>query len=532
MLTSEQITQIMKELGLNPEDQAVRKVVEQVAASKPNVTIDANFISALREELAAKANELQISKTTQHNYFSLSMNKILASALVVCLVLVAGGVWYIQNTNKPLIKTNQLADTQVLSGKYAITNVAKESFGDLAKVALSNGGQGGGGQGAGPATATDSLGSAPTANQGTKVASGPATGLGGGGANGSSPESIIYRPNNYVFKYTGADLPTLADTQNVLKRISPVQPESFVSKILSFLSFGLIDMSKFTDVKLQNFAFVEDKDFGYGMNVDMQSGTVNLYQNWQKWPQPYNCIAGEPCPTIPPVKSTDLPSDTETINIANQFLTDYNISLEGYGTPIVDDTWRVQNENNPIKTNLYVPEQVQVIYPLQLEGKKVFDEGGYTDGLVVFVDVRTKKVANVSNLNTKQFESSAYAGETSSKRLIDVALRGGYRNYPYTDPNGKKVELDLQTPTIEMVRMWYSTDNYKTTDEIYVPALVFPIKNWAETQYWRRNVVVPIVSSILDSDKQPIIYPGQPIPLDATQSSTGSAGIIPPTKGE
>ena len=542
MHTPEQITYIMQELGFDPNNAEARKVVERLASAKPNVPIDDRFIALLREDIQSQAAQFASSNTNStNNFLSIFMNKILASALVVLLVVVAGGVWYIQRTDKPLFNSQQFGGDggeQILSGKYGVTAAEEESFGDLAKVAIVANGRGGN-------NANSSMAQLELNNPSLSGAQKEAI------INGTNPVSDADKliapgepypaPQNYVFKYDGGDLPQLAQEQGVLKRTKPAQPSSLVSRIVGMLSFGLIDLTKFQDVKLQSFAFVEDREFGYGIGVDLQNGFVNLYQNWERWPQPYGdvaCMGMEICPQPPRISIDDLPSDEEAIQIADQFLADYSVSREGYGAPQVQDyAWRTFYERSTDKANYYIPEQVQVVYPLMLEGKAVFDEGGNISGMNVTVDARTKRATSLYDLTTKQFTISQYKGETDSKRILDVAERGGFRNYLYTDPNVKtKTTLELDTPTIEMVKIWYSADNYKSSDELFVPAYVFPIKNWEAAGYYRKNVFVPLVADILESDRD---Y-GQPIPLDSPMpvepdggngssgTSSGSAGATEP----
>lgn len=512
MITSEQITEIITELGLDPADTGIRQTIERIVAAKPDAKIDARFLAALRQELQTKAGELTSevpnhasynfdTNNKQTNYLSMFMNKVLVFALVAVVVLAGGGLWYLQQTGKPLIRTEQNDIGQLLSGEYGVTSLEQESFGNLATLAIvdantANRLQSGGGTGAGTGTAGGGLG-----NGGPEIAIAPTDNL-----------SILPYPGsiNFEFNYEGQDLGDLPATQDVYQRIKPQQSPALVERILNFLSFGLIDLSRFAETKLQNFSFVEDRDYGYGLNVDVMQGSVSMYQNWEKWPQPYgngcarpavgaaeqanpSLSSAELCRVVEPMKPEDMPSNDELIVAADNFLAIYGVSRTSYGEPKVMDTWRAQS--------IWVPDQVQVIYPFVLEGKEVLDEGGNPSGLSVTVDARTKRVTSLYELTTKQFERSQYAGETDAKKIVDVAERGGFRNYMYNDPNGKKTVLDLDTPSLEMVKIWYSADNYRSTKELYVPAYVFPIKNWEEAGYWRQNVIVPLVKDVLDSDQ-------------------------------
>lgn len=539
MYTSQQIDEIMTELDLDPTDASARSIVEQLANSKPAVAVDQNFISQLRADLqqrtrATNQSEIKTSKST--NIFSMFMNKTLAAALVVAVVVIAGGAWYMQSSNTPLFNGASFGGgnaDQLLSGKYDVTGVKEESFGDLGKVAIisaseaaTKGGTGMGGDTR--TTANSASGSAELSMAAGSTEPGMMPAPDKLIAPGEPYPGAVY----YTFNYEGPqNLTGLNEQQPVLKRSKPEQPSSLVDRIVNALSFGLIDLNTLKNIKIQNFAFVEDRDYGYAVNVDLQYGVVNMYQNYERWPQQpmYACSDVGNCANPSQLKPEDMPADEETIAIAEDFLKEYAISKEGYSTPRIADqsNWRILYEQAPAdqKTSIYIPDQVQVVYPLMLEGKEVYDEGGSVYGLSVMVDVRSKRVSNASELTSKQFERSDYKGETDGKRIIKIAENGGFRNSLYIDPNSRKVELKLGAPTIEMVKIYYSSDNYRTNSDLYMPAMVFPIENWKEAGYWRKNVIVPLVKSILDTDTQ---SQPQPMPVDLPVSSPSVQGATEP----
>ncbi|HMQ02282.1 MAG TPA: hypothetical protein PKD79_04450, partial [Candidatus Doudnabacteria bacterium] len=341
---------------------------------------------------------------------------------------------------------------------------------------------------------------------------------------GGSDASILPYPEGYRFVYEGAEISELAEVHNVLKRQKPVQTESVVSRIIRIFSFGLIDLTRFNNTRIQNFAFIEDKEYGLGVNVDLNYGNVNIYQNWEKWPQlGYGCEglldeqvfmelerrgqaengSYEYCGVLPRISEGDIPSDDEAIAIARQFVSDYGVSMEGYGEPRVYEyyPWRIAYEQATNKTSFYFPENVQVLFPLVLEGQSVYDEGGHPTGMTVNIDVRTRLVNGMYGLETKQFQRSEYKGETDANRLLQIAERGGYRN-GFWDGGSNIATLRLDTPTIEMVRIWYSVDPMNQGEELLVPSLVFPIKNATENNYWRKTIIVPLVRDLLDNENQ------------------------------
>ncbi len=543
MYTSEQINQIMQELGLSPTDASAddtRKLIEQLANAKPNVaTIDANFISELRKDLQTRSANMSLSQSESNNQetksiniFSMFINKTLVSALVVAVIVIgAGGIWYANNSDRPLFQSSTFgggSESQLLSGKYDVKAVANESFGDLDKVAVVST------QDAAKLNSTSS----------SAGNNGPAVAMGTGGmpnmsTTATAEDAKLIAPGEpypgqtyYTFKYEGTEnLPGLNATQSVLKRTKPVQPESLVSRVVNLLSFGLIDLTTLQNVQLQNLSFIEDREFGYGVYVDVQQGMVNMYQNYERWPQP---TSSEPAP----MKVEDLPKDADVMASAETFIQQYKISKEGYGTPRIVEPWRIAYEaaSATDRMSFYIPEQIQIVYPLMLENKEVYDESGNVYGLSIVVDAKTMRVASVYELMSKQFERSDYKGEADSSRILKIAENGGFRNYSYPDQQvGRKIELKLGTPTVQMVKIYYSSDNYKTSNDLYMPALIFPITNWKENNYWRQSVIVPLVKSILDSDNQQPQPIPLPMPVDVPVSNVqGSAttepAVIPETR--
>lgn len=502
-MNQQELQSILLELGLDPHDAQLQKLVERVIAERPKAEIDEHFKLRLRQQLQQKIAGQQVSHSDSTiNIFSKFMNKLMIPAFAVVVLLIAGGVWY-TNQNPGLINIG--GNNQLLSGEYSVDPVAANSFGDLSKVAINTNGERSQSGGGNSAFGLGAGGDAALTEDQKMIA----PGSGGGG-----DASIIPVPGtNYKFEYEG-ELPALAANQDVLKRIKPEQNPSLVSRIISFFSFGLIDLSKFTDTRIQSFSFMEDKEYGLGVNVDLNYGNVSLYQNWERWPQPQYVCDNNYCGAVPRITKDDMPAEAEAVSIANQFISDYGISLEGYGSPFLYEqySWIAAYERAEDKDRFYFPEGVMVMYPLTLEGQTVYDEGGNPTGMIINIDVRTRKVNNLYGLDSKQFQKSSYVGETDTKRISEIVERGGYNNGWYWggSDDGDTRTVELGAPSVQLVRMWYSADPGKPGEELYVPSLVFPIQDPPEEMMWRKNVVVPLVKDILDNENRG----GQPIPLD------------------
>ncbi len=439
------------------------------------------------------------------------MKKNIVIAFTIVLAIAAAGLWLLQQGKAPLLKVaDRRNSTELLSGKYAVKDVPANSFGELNSQNLT----------------TPTNNKSASADSGSRLSasenmpqSSPSSapvGLGGGG---SGDFKMMPYPGGeqYRFVYKGEALAGLEATQSVYKRIIPGQSHSLAERVISVLSFGLLDLTNFHNSALQSFVLNEDVEYGYNVNVDVSQGSVNIYQNWEKWPQPFNNCRDEKCFEQSRLKKEDMLSAQESINIADNFLVTYGISKEAYGQPQIREDWVQIYEKMPVadRVNFYYPETVQVVYPKLIDSKEVFDESGFSYGLTLQVDIRTKKVSSMYELTTQQYEKSEYVGETDAQRIQKIAEQGGFRNYVYNSPNTKIINLELGTPSKEMVNMWYAKDG-KSGEPLYVPALVFPITNYDKSNYWRRNVIVPLIKEMLDSDNN-----GAPIPVDMMKGGTG-----------
>lgn len=432
---------------------------------------------------------------------------------ITVLVVVAAGVVFGMNyVSLPHQQTAVVEE--LLSGKYSVQDEDANSFGNLADVQLTT------------------KNTAPEANRevaansagGTDKVAAPAVGIGGGGGGiGIMPPEPY--PDGYKFVYKGEALSELSDVVGVYKRVAPEQPQGFFEKIISIISFGLLDLSQFQNTKIQSLSFSEDKDFGYESYVDFVNGNINISQNWQKWPQVQPQCYENNCPAPEQLKLEDMPEDEVVLNSASDFLKKYRVSTEGYGKPRFGymNDWRILYEQATDKSSFYFPENIQVVYPLMIDNREVVNEDGNPAGITLNFDVRTGKITSLYDLMTRSYSRSKYTGVTDTKRIIETAEHGGFRNYFYDNPEAKNVAtIELGTPSIQIVRLWYSADYNRPSSELFVPALIFPITNGDKYYYWRKSIMIPLVQEILDQDNSD--YP-LPMPVDSVPPVESTGGM-------
>jgi hypothetical protein len=320
-------------------------------------------------------------------------------------------------------------------------------------------------------------------------------GLGAAGGDGkmiapdSWPGAINYR---YVYK--GGPIASLDAQLAVLKRI---KGSTVSAQNLGNLDIDLIDLSRLSDLKAGSYALVEDREFGYFINVDLNEGSVSINQNWAKWPHPEQSCRDEACFQQYRLKAEDVPADDAVIAIADAFLAEYGISKTGLGAPVVRSEWRIAYAQATDKSFVYIPDSVSVVYPQMIEGRPVVDDGG-PSGLYVGVNVRHRRVDNVYGLTTQRYQSSLYDAETDEKRILGIVERGGV--WGYTVEGAKTVEVEVGEPERVWTRSWLP-DPSGNGQELLVPALRFPILNKpANEPYFRDSIVVPLIKDVLDQN--------------------------------
>lgn len=310
----------------------------------------------------------------------------------------------------------------------------------------------------------------------------------------------------YTFTYKGEPL-SLGDANvDVLRRVKNGVGTRASGDILAFAG-DLVNLGSFPDMNLQFFTVSQEADLGYEATVDLRENTVSLNANYRKWPHPEQQCQDQACYERYRLKTADVPSDAAIISIASEFLKTHGIDTNTFGAPEVRNDWRLYAEKTADASQFSVPDSIAVVFPQLLDGRVVYDEGGYSQGIYASVNIRQNKVDGVWNLMNRSFESSPYAAETDPAKIIGIAEQGGLYG-GYVDPDAKKVELALGTPTRVLLRMY----NYKlgayANDELYVPALLFPITQPEDGQpFYRQNIIVPLAKDLLFSSPIGVIRP-------------------------
>ena len=478
-------------------------VLKRIEESKPVSHASPDFMGQLRAEIIEK---IAVGAHAPQKYISLTspttfmrrLNFVFGGIAAIAL-LIAGGLYYGTSIF-------QVKPSITLGSDIKIEKVAAGSFGKLAIQATAGELRDQSGGGAAPAAGTEQ--SSPLTSAQAPLSYGMGGGVGGGGP-GSAPDVKImppYYPSQIVYTYKGEPLSLPADQLDVLRRVKGSGTTGDTIELLNQINFGLLDLRSFDTTELQNYSFAENKPYGYSIFVNLLEGDISISQNWLRWPNPYaNCL-DQVCYDALQLSLSDMPSDDEIIAIANQFLSDHGIDRSHYGDPGVQSDWKIYYEQQAA-TGLrpWVPDTISVLYPLLIDGKTVYDEGGSPSGLSVAVQVKEKKVTSVYQLQSQNYQSSLYDVEKDTKRLLKLAERGGRWGTPVYPPDQQvqTIPVDLKTPSLEWVRVWNYKDNQ--SDELVVPALIFPVTNPPTTEYYvPKNIVAPLIKDVLDSWDTPI----------------------------
>lgn len=500
----------------------VQATVEKMIAAQPTAALDEAFRAELRDRLLKEFAVQQIvaKKSLFPFGFALSRPALAFGGLVGLFIVITlamrGG------TPKPAANLAaqgqaQPAVTLALGGE--IKHVGAGAFGALTAATADSGNTPSGAGASFAAThnnaTADAVQVAAPSGAATRPMMAPtpvavATGESTAAAKMVTPGMPIrYQTTRQEYRYAGElALPTAP--VEVLKVDHAVDTAAVTARIAD-LKLGLLDLSRFEPAQTQYLNLVEDREFGYTVNVDFQNGTANIGQNWIKWPNSACSTTGRDCPVVAPLTAADLPSDTEAIAVAAVFVRDYGIDVTHYGEPVVDKSWQrtvvpMTASGAEAAAPAYVPDRVTVRYPLLVAGKAVYDQSGNPVGMNVSVDVRLRKVTDAGPIALQNYLASAYEPITDQAKVTKTIAAGGLGRW--VDENAAKVVThDLDAPQEVYVQVWNYADGVSA--QYLVPALLFHVKDadapMRDGEWFQSDVIVPLAKDFY-AGVGPIMY--------------------------
>lgn len=327
--------------------------------------------------------------------------------------------------------------------------------------------------------------------------------------------SLIYNPvyTNYHFSFSG-ELPELLPSIEVLRRENGMDAAQQYAGVFQKLNLGIFDLGSFRQPYVQSFSLAEDRSFGYQINVDALNGTVSIMQNYQKW-TPSRSIScnGDTCNDPNQISYDQIPEDSKLVAAADAFLKEYGINMSSYGPGAVDSRWKIGYLAAEDRSAFYIPNVQTIMYQLQINDKPAYEEYGEPVGVRVTVNVIDMKVIGVDGIMTKTFSASSYGGETSSDRIKALVEKG--RTAVYADAT-KTVEAEIDGVESGYMRKWQYNEKNGTSYELYVPALIFSIKNAEELQkegLYQNKIIIPLASEMISELEQQNNNPIQIMPM-------------------
>lgn len=558
-LNPKDISKLLEELyasdpSLRSREEELTRIIQTLASAKPDVVADANFLLNLRKALAEKAKGLSPSRISS---MKPSLPNIPSSRFWPAIGFTFSGVavgmmamlYVIQDTSILSLMRPKVSDVHVSSPAtgdvLTIQRIAGNAFG---QIAMGDGsyqgvpaGMGGAETGARSSSPAPMPTIAPRASEGGVSVSNDSAML----IVDEGPSDIVtsatpqdakmiapypYPMTVVEYDYTGEAL-TLAETSlDVLKR----SPSSFSSGALASavqsLGIDIISLQSFGNARVGDVNIYQDEPYGYQVYVSPRNGTISIDQNWDQWRTAYPDCVDEACWAESRLTASDIPSDDELVRIADAFLEQHRINRSVYGSGEVNRSWEYSYGTNVVSMErgapeVYVPDVVQVTYPLLVNGETVYQSGGEKVGISIGINVRVKRVSNVYNLQQLSFEASAYDAETDANAILDQAKKGGMSSpiRYYTDENveTKTVKAELGTPVRALVQVYQYKDNQSF--ELYVPALVFPVtkKPEAVMGVWTPDaIIVPLVKGVVE-DMPKVMPMGAGGVIIETRSSDG-----------
>lgn len=453
----EKIDQILEDLfAIEPElksrSSEIRQIVTLMLKERPQVDLSPDFFLELRGRLADKISEQPRFMVKKFVWPTLALAGVFSLLLLV--------VWQEQ----------ELITEDRLLSRVTITELSDSYFGKISsgkqeEMLINNAGN-------------------IAAARGVSINTTPPGGI----SNKLAVDQRMMIPENpirYKMIYQGEEI-KLTDNQGaVYRKNNQSQSGKELAKQIQKLNLGFIDLKKFTEVKLDNFSFKEDRPDGYVFSVNLENNSFSIYQNWEKWPQADDAV-----------KKKDLPDRETIIKVAKDFVQQYKINLSSYGQPQLAEASKLAIADYQAGRNDYSPESATVVFPLIVNKEFIYSNGGGIDGLTVEVDLGRHSVSSASGNFSLNLEKSNYELETDGQKIKEALARSV--EFGYELPEAKEVEVILGSPKNILARIYNYDNKTNQSYELFVPALMFPVINQVDG-YYQKQIIIPLVKDLVDN---------------------------------
>jgi hypothetical protein len=153
---------------------------------------------------------------------------------------------------------------------------------------------------------------------------------------------------------------------------------------------------------------------------------------------------------------------------------------------------------------------------------------------MVNVDVRNRKAAGFNGSIAPSFESSEYDAIADKDTIKKMAEDGGMngRYYYFASTDGQEATVELGTPKQALMQYWKYDQATGRGDELYVPALIFPVKNRPENTpyFYVESIVVPLIKDVLQNNDYPMLLKTEPAVMEAPAIQDASVSSETPLR--
>ncbi len=489
--------------SLREQDVEVEQVVKQFIMSRPKPTLDKAFVKRLRDELGTAIGSIPVKKKQRAAVPVPSPKRSVKPWLFAFSGLALGVIATFLVFSGPML-TSYIpfigGEAEDVTG-VRIDRIAPKAFGAIAPGEVAE-------VSAMPETERSAL---ERISSKVVISEGPAIPV-----SEDLGVSVRVLPPEFTkrieYVYNGDTFSIDEQKMDVLRQVTGSIVLEPLRDIVSGLNLGLANLGTFPNLEVRDIALAQDVEFGYMVHVSMQQGMVSITQNWERWEAIQPKCRDEACWEAYRLKPSDVPSNQRLVEIANAFMTEHGIDLSSYGSPEVNREWERIGEGT---SEIYVPDTVQVVYPLEIQGKPVYTPSGNKTGLWVGINIRANRVSDVSDIRTLRFEASSYDTLTDTDDILDRAKTGGLYANVYPE-NAETIQVEIGTPWLAYVQVYESGAG--RTGELHVPALVFPVIGDVDPNLGlsKRNVIVPIVKGVVEDSRipfpnpRPLIEPAMP----------------------
>lgn len=509
---NEKIEQILQELyrtdpELKKEEALIRKILADMYAVRPEISADPAFIASLRNTILEKARAMSVVPRKSLFFKMSHYDKFVVAGMAAMVLMIASAIFFSGNiaNRVPGVAVDELSENAFGPLVY---QTAPGGFGGGGFRSQSGGGGGGGGM----------------------MMSAPA--IGADGKEIASP--LIYPGPDYTqskYIYEGDDFEIPLQGSVYKRKVSPASARTVISALKDF------PLSKLKNPAIGDLTLVEDREYGYNISVSLREGWISFFQNWEKWPvQDVGC-ATEECYRRDFLAPSQFPAEESIVGIADSFLREYGINMSAYGPGKVIQPWRFTQfyPGMPDPMSQIYPPEINVLYPLEIDGTRVYDEWGSPIGINVYVNLKLNRVTSASNISVHGYDKSNYALVTDKAKILEVASAGGATGDAIIMGwQGRTIEIKIGAP--EIVYMQFYTYLNGKSEMMYVPAFRFPVTNIpSNASFYKENVIVPLVPDILDRLAERKIAPPMPVepmPMPMTEpappSSIEPGGTVSP----